>query len=205
MSLHAPPSPIVSYYFPSLNNPRTLHLLAPNKAHQMISETYFTRAWRKVSYPSSSYCHTPPCSAMKWHPYLINCESWNFAQETSFLCTWQWLNCTAMQFHSPRQWEEKGAEGRGHISVQSACEWGMTAISLWHHEAPLNGAATQGPFYASRLRGLSAQWGPIGVQEAGFGGLGVLYVWFWRQTFYIGQNRPLIYIYVKNHGFSLLH
>lgn len=71
------------------------------------------KGMKKASAPSPPPLCAPPCSAMKWHPYLINCESWNFAQETPFLCTWQWLNSTAMQFHSSCRWEQKGTGGGG--------------------------------------------------------------------------------------------
>lgn len=147
--------PLLSYsglLFSTVNKTQNFTSPALNGAHQAISEPYLTRAWKSLT-PPALYLRTPPCSAMKWHPYLINCESWNFAQETPFLCSWQWLNCTAMQFHSPRRWEEKRA-GEG-LRLCAVCE--MKAISLWHHGPLLNGTNTEGLFCALMPRGWIAQ------------------------------------------------
>lgn len=145
-----PPRP-----FPLWIKPQNFTSPTLNGAHQAISEPYLTKAWKKLhpSHPHFSLLHTPPCSAMKWHPYLINCESWNFAQETPFLCTWQWLNCTAMQFHSPCD-EKKREQGRSCIPVQGE----MKAISLWHHGPLLHSITSEGPLCALRPRGQVAQW-----------------------------------------------
>ena len=167
VSLYPLLSLIPASYFPLWIHPRTLHLqLWMEPITRFLS--HISQGHEKASAPPpASPLRTPPCSAMKWHPYLINCESWNFAQETPFLCTWQWLNCTAMQFHSPRRWEEKGA-GEGLCTVLLVCVCvcvcvcvrEMKVISLWHHGPPLNGTATEGPFCASRPRGRAAQWDP---------------------------------------------
>ena len=120
VSLYPLLSLIPASYFPLWIHPRTLHLqLWMEPITRFLS--HISQGHEKASAPPpASPLRTPPCSAMKWHPYLINCESWNFAQETPFLCTWQWLNCTAMQFHSPRRWEEKGA-GEGLCTVLLVC------------------------------------------------------------------------------------
>lgn len=129
--------------FSSVNKPQNFTSPALNGAHQAIFWAISHKRMKKVSLPPfPSPPSTPPCSAMKWHPYLINCESWNFAQETPFLYTWQWLNCTAMQFHSPRRWEE-GSAGE---ELRLYAEWEMKASSPWHHRPLLNGTATEGPF-----------------------------------------------------------
>lgn len=96
---------------------------------------------------------TPPCSAMKWHPYLINCESWNFAQETPFLCTWQWLNCTAMRFHSPCE-VKKTKMGSGCISVHQREMKAIFPVTSWASAKQ----QWKGPFCALRPLGQVARW-----------------------------------------------
>lgn len=109
--------------------------------------------------------HKPLFSAMKWHPHLINCESWNFAQETPFLCTWQWLNCTAMQFHSPQRWEEKGA-GEG-LRLPAVRGWARR----WRQfPCDIMGSCWMGLQHrvSSMHWGPVVRWhrgGPIGVQK----------------------------------------
>lgn len=81
---------------------------------------------------------TPPYSAMKWHPYLINCESWKFCTRDSFS-----LHLTVIELHShaisftmPMRRKESG--GGGCVPV---CERALRGRTR-HHGSVLNGTAT---------------------------------------------------------------
>lgn len=117
--------------------PQNFQRPALNGGYQAVCEPYLTGAWKSLAKPNPP-AGTPPYSAMKWHPYLINCESWKFCTRDSFSLhlTVIELHSHAISFTTPMRRKESG--GGGYVSV---CERALRGRK-WRHRSVLNDTAT---------------------------------------------------------------